>query len=81
MNEERFTSESEYAWGVCMRAIEYSFGPCCFFLLGQSFRKAKKEIKEECTGDAKHCRKKNGPLLKKKLSTLSLFSGRSRDVM
>ncbi|XP_048363062.1 uncharacterized protein C17orf50 homolog [Sphaerodactylus townsendi] len=48
---------------------------------GQSFRKTKREIKEEYTGDAKHCRKKNGHLLKKKLSMLTLFSGHSRDVI
>ncbi|XP_060098146.1 uncharacterized protein LOC132574055 [Heteronotia binoei] len=57
--------------------------PRCFSEMpaGQSFRKAKREIKEECTGDAKRCRKKNGHLLKKKLSTLNLFSGHSKDIL
>ncbi|XP_077203960.1 uncharacterized protein LOC143842618 [Paroedura picta] len=48
---------------------------------GQSFRKVKRETKEESAGDAKHCRKKNVRLLKKKLSTLNLFSGHSRGII
>ncbi|XP_061492709.1 uncharacterized protein LOC133389313 isoform X2 [Rhineura floridana] len=44
---------------------------------GRSFKKAKRE---ENTGDAKHCRKKDGCLFKKRFSTLSFFSGHSQNV-
>ncbi|XP_077786989.1 uncharacterized protein LOC144328091 [Podarcis muralis] len=45
---------------------------------GRSF---KKSTREEGIGDAKHCRKKDGHIFKKRLSTLSLFSGPSRNVI
>ncbi|XP_053166312.1 uncharacterized protein LOC128351139 isoform X2 [Hemicordylus capensis] len=49
---------------------------------GQSFRKVKRDIKEETRiEDAKHCRKKNGCFLKKRLSTLNFFSGPSKKVI
>ncbi|KAF7243285.1 hypothetical protein EYD10_10390 [Varanus komodoensis] len=46
---------------------------------GQTFRKAKRESKEETSGEAKHCRKKGSHLLKKKISSLNFFSGCSRN--
>nr|XP_003218353.1 PREDICTED: uncharacterized protein LOC100567452 [Anolis carolinensis] len=45
---------------------------------GLSFKRAKRENKEECQGEEKPCQKKHGDLLKKKFSILNLFSGYSK---